>query len=125
VRVIQRQVGRRLDFQDASWLSGIDFLTSNPIIMISKALFSLTITLGCWLCAIPSAKAQELYFYLYNNTGRVITEAYVSPSESNMWGRNLIPYDYVYDESQLLVFIPANYGRTCYFDLKVIATDGT
>lgn len=93
--------------------------------MISKALFSLAITLGCWFNAITSAQGQELYFYLYNNTGRVITEVYVSPSEDNMWGRNLIPYEYVYDESQLLVFIPANYGSTCYFDLKVIATDGT
>ena len=92
--------------------------------MMSKMFFCTTLILGCWLLPVSSTQAQSLYFYLYNNTGYTISKVYVSPSEYSSWGYNLIPGKRVYDENQLYVFIPNTYGNTCYFDVKVVASNG-
>lgn len=94
--------------------------------MKSSKFFSvlLAIVLFCF-ANTQSAKAQDLYFFLYNDSGYTISQVYVSPSEYRNWNNNLIPRSYVYDESQLTVYVPAHYGYSCSFDIKVITTGGT
>ena len=77
------------------------------------------------LFSVGAMNAQALYFHLSNNTGKTFAKIYVSPAESGSWGYNLIPRSYLYDEYETTIYLPSSYGRTCYFDIKIIATDGT
>jgi len=92
---------------------------------MKKPLVQISIIAALMALCHVSATAQSLYFYLYNNTGKTFTKIYVSPSESDSWGNNLIPTSYLYSGYQTKILIPATYGETCYFDMKVITTDGT
>lgn len=98
---------------------------TKPFSHMKKSLVQLSFVAVLLAFASMSASAQALYFYLNNNTGKTFTEIYVSPSESDRWGYNLIPYSYLYSGYQTRIDIPSTYGSTCFFDLKVVTTDGT
>ena len=94
--------------------------------MKSSNFFIAIFSFVLFACAnMPSLKAQDLYFFLYNDSGYTISQVYVSPAESRNWNSNIIPYQYVYDESQLTIYVPSYYGSTCWFDIKVVTTGGT
>lgn len=90
-----------------------------------KFLISSALLTCFWLLAPARIQAQQLYFFLINNTGQSIAKVYVSPSESDRWGYDLLGSGYLSDGYQIRIDIPASYGSTCYFDVKVVTYDGT
>ncbi|MEO6039230.1 MAG: hypothetical protein ABIQ93_12525 [Saprospiraceae bacterium] len=85
----------------------------------------LVLSVALLLCfSTVRSSAQGLYFYLVNNSGQAFDKIYVSPSEQDRWGYNLIPNTYLYDGYKTRIDISESYGRTCYFDLKVVTAQG-
>ncbi len=92
---------------------------------MKKRFLSAAFLVSFWLFTPTQSQAQQLYFFLINNTGQSIARVYVSPSESDSWGYDLLGNGYLYQGYQIRIDIPASYGQTCYFDVKVVTYDGT
>jgi hypothetical protein len=43
----------------------------------------------------------------------------VTPAETNNWGNDILPNSLFEDNSTITVSIPADYGQTCLFDMKI------
>lgn len=73
---------------------------------------------------VTDSNAQALGFYISNNTGITLSNIYVSPAESNKWGEDILPKDLFEDGSTVEVYIPAEFGETCVFDIKITDLEG-
>jgi len=69
------------------------------------------------------SSAQALTFDVVNNTGVTLVDVYVTPAEQNNWGNDILPNNLFENGATITVTIPANYGETCMFDMKI--TDGS
>ena len=71
-----------------------------------------------------NSNAQALTFQIVNNTGVLLNNLYVTPSETTNWGKDILPNDMFEAGSTVTVSIPADYGTTCKFDIKITDVPG-
>jgi hypothetical protein len=71
-----------------------------------------------------SSYSQALYFFVTNNTGVTLNNLYVTPSETTNWGNDILPNDLFEASTSVRVDIPADYGTTCLFDMKITDLNG-
>jgi len=93
---------------------------------LSTHLFALMVALTVVVLTAAPAFADPRDFKLVNNTGRDITEIYVSPSNMDDWGDNLL------SDTQYLPHgneVPITFRRftegNCLYDIKVVTGDGS
>lgn len=68
--------------------------------------------------------SQALYFFIENKTGFTLNEINVTPAETADWGSDILPNDLLYNNNKVEVNIPATYGSTCFFDLRISDLEG-
>jgi len=66
---------------------------------------------------------QNPDFYVVNNSGRVITEIYVSSSSSQNWGQDQLGQNVLNSGMQFPIRPPRD--GTCVFDIRVVYSNGT
>jgi hypothetical protein len=71
------------------------------------------------------ASADRRDFVLVNNSSVTFIEAYVSPSESDDWGEDVMPYDVLYPGESIDIVFDRFVAGTCLYDIKVIGADGS
>ncbi|MDA1184491.1 MAG: argininosuccinate lyase [Acidobacteria bacterium] len=82
----------------------------------------------CWsvVCAVglsTTVAAVDLDFTLVNKTGFIIEELYVSPSEEDTWGADVLGRDVLPDGDTATI----NFSRretACMWDIRTIDEDG-
>jgi len=89
---------------------------------MKKLLFVFAVLAGLSLFSAKDSSAQALTFEVINNTGIDLVDIMVSPSETTNWGSDILPNDLFTNGSTVTVNIPADYGTSCMFDMKI--TDG-
>ena len=65
-----------------------------------------------------------LSYDVVNNTGVTLVDVYVTPAETNNWGKDILPNDVFENGSTIKVTIPPDYGTTCMFDMKITDNHG-
>jgi len=90
---------------------------------MKKSLLVLAMFMGLLFVAQHS-NAQALTFQIVNNTGVTLNNLYVTPSETNNWGSDILPQSMFDAGSTVTVTIPADYGQTCAFDIKITDVPG-
>ncbi len=88
---------------------------------MKKLLFVFTVLISIYILSNIS-NAQALSFQVVNNTGVTLVDIFVTPAETGHWGNDILPNDLFDNGSTVTVDIPADYGTTCMFDMKI--TDG-
>ena len=93
---------------------------------LSTQIFGLLVALTVVVLTAAPAYADPRDFKLINMTGKALVEIYVSPSNLDDWGDNLLT------ETQFLPHgneVPIAFKRftegDCYYDVKVVAEDGS
>lgn len=86
---------------------------------MKKILVAASMLVVMFLFAETSANSQALYFFVTNNTGVTLNNIYVTPAETNNWGNDILPNDLFENSTSVRVDIPADYGSTCLFDMKI------
>lgn len=82
------------------------------------------VALALVLASVSTAFADPRDFVLINSTGRVITEVYVTPSNLDDWGDDILGQD-VLDAGQQVTIKFARFKEgDCYYDIKVVVVDG-
>jgi hypothetical protein len=71
-----------------------------------------------------SAQNYQLKFSVVNATGIDLYGVYVSESEDNSWGDDVIPSDLFDDGTTVEVTIPIEFDTMCIHDIKVTDSDG-
>ncbi|MDD5363012.1 MAG: hypothetical protein PHN88_12815 [Ignavibacteria bacterium] len=89
---------------------------------MKKFLFLIAFVACVSLFSSKNSSAQELTYQVTNNTGVTLVDVFVSPAEQNHWGNDILPNNLFENGSTITVTIPAEYGTTCLFDMKI--TDG-
>ena len=75
--------------------------------------------------SVKNSSAQALTYDVVNNTGVTLVDVFVTPAEQNHWGNDILPNSLFENGSTIKVTIPADYGETCMFDMKITdAADG-
>jgi len=69
-----------------------------------------------------SNTSGALSFDVVNNMGLTLVDVYVTPAETDHWGNDILPNHLFENGSTIKISIPADYGTTCMFDMKI--TDG-
>lgn len=94
--------------------------------LLSSSLFGALVALTVVVLSTATAFADPRDFELVNNTGRDIKEIYVTGSNLDDWGDNLLT------DTQFLPSgnkVPIAFKRftegNCYYDIKVITADGS
>ncbi len=90
--------------------------------MTKKAVFLFAVIAIISFFGIKDSSAQALTFEVTNNTGLTLVDVFVSPAESNNWGSDILPQSLFENGMTIKVDIPAEFGETCMFDMKI--TDG-
>ncbi|MBX7241394.1 MAG: hypothetical protein K1X92_06565 [Bacteroidia bacterium] len=70
-----------------------------------------------------NVNAQELYFYVVNNTGLTLNAVHVSPAESEKWHDDTLPTLFE-DGMEIKVTVPAEFGESCMFDMQITDLSG-
>ena len=91
---------------------------------MKKFIFVLTVTACAMLCYTSTASSQALTFNIMNNTGVTLNNIYVTPSETTTWGNDILPESMFDNGATVTVSIPADYGQTCKFDVKITDVPG-
>jgi hypothetical protein len=73
--------------------------------------------------ATPASAQQNPDFWLVNNSGRTIAEAYVSSSSVNNWGADVLGQNVLASGMRFAIRPPRD--GTCIFDIRVVYSDGT
>jgi hypothetical protein len=89
---------------------------------MKKLLLLLVVAAGFSFFSPKNSSAQALTFDVINNTGVTLVDVFVTPAETNNWGNDILPNNLFENGSTVTVNIPADYGTTCMFDMKI--TDG-
>ena len=87
--------------------------------MRNKLLFVLMLVAGLSLFSVKNSSAQALTYDVVNNTGVTLVDVFVTPAETNNWGNDILPNNVFENGSTITVTIPADYGTTCMFDMKI------
>lgn len=90
---------------------------------IKSALFACALALVAFSSVTSAApQNQRLDFTLVNKSGYVIVELYVSPSDDEEWGEDILGRDVLGDdESAAITFSRSE--TTCNWDLKIVDED--
>jgi hypothetical protein len=91
--------------------------------MRNKLLFLFILIAMISLISGKNSFAQALTYDVVNNTGVTLVDVFVTPSETNNWGNDILPNALFENGTTITVTIPADYGSTCMFDMKI--TDET
>ncbi len=86
---------------------------------MKKLLIAASLFTVFFLFAENTANSQALYFFVTNNTGVTLNNIYVTPAETGNWGNDILPNDLFENSTSVRVDIPADYGATCKFDMKI------
>ncbi len=89
---------------------------------MKKLLFLFVLAAGLSFLSPKDSSAQALTFDVINNTGITLVDVFVTPGETTNWGNDILPQSLFENGSTISVTIPADYGETCMFDMKI--TDG-
>ncbi len=92
--------------------------------MFKKILFLFVVFSGLSLLSVKSTPAQALTYDVVNNTGVTLVDVYVTPAETEHWGNDILPNNLFENGSTITVTIPADYGTTCLFDMKITDAAG-
>jgi hypothetical protein len=87
--------------------------------MSKKLLFLLLLIAVVSLFSVKNSSAQALTYDVVNNTGVTLVDIFVTPSETSHWGNDILPNNVFENGSTITVTIPADYGSTCLFDMKI------
>ena len=87
--------------------------------MNRKLLFLLVIIAVVSLFTVKNSSAQALSYDVVNNTGVTLVDVFVSPAETSNWGNDILPNNLFENGSTITVTIPAEYGSSCLFDMKI------
>ena len=87
--------------------------------MTKKILFLFAMMAVLSLFSVKNTSAQALTFDVVNNTGVTLVDVYVTPAETSHWGNDILPNNLFENGSTITVTIPADYGTTCMFDMKI------
>jgi hypothetical protein len=87
--------------------------------MNKKLLFLLALIAVISLFSAKNSSAQALTYDVVNNTGVTLVDIFVTPAETNHWGNDILPNSLFENGSTVTVTIPADYGNTCMFDMKI------
>ncbi len=68
--------------------------------------------------------AGTLSYDVVNNTGVTLIDVFVTPAETDNWGKDILPNDVFENGSTIKVTIPPDYGETCMFDMKITDAAG-
>ena len=60
--------------------------------------------------SVKNSSAQALTYDVVNNTGVTLVDVYVTPSETNNWGNDILPNHVFENGMTITVTIPADYG---------------
>lgn len=92
--------------------------------MKSNKLLFVLIFVVLVLFSANKSNAQALTYDVVNNTGFTLVDIFVTPAEQNHWGNDILPNNLFENGSTVTVTIPAEYGETCMFDMKITDTAG-
>jgi hypothetical protein len=82
------------------------------------------LAVGAMLLLPHSASADQRDFTLVNQTGRTITNAYVSRSSSNQWGRDVLGRDVLLAGHSTGIEFTGGPSAQCYYDIRVVTRGG-
>src|SRR5690349_6417996 len=91
---------------------------------MKKLIISVSLFIALFIVSSANSHAQALTFKIVNNTGVLLNNLYVTPSETTNWGKDILPNDMFESGSTVKVTIPADYGATCMFDIKITDVPG-
>lgn len=91
---------------------------------MKKILLAVSFLVVSFMFAETSTNSQALYFFVTNNTGLTLNNIYVTPAETTNWGNDILPYELFEASTSVRVDIPADYGSTCLFDMKITDLSG-
>lgn len=74
------------------------------------------------VCGVTAAAQGKQDFTLVNKTGLVITELYVSPSNDDEWGEDVLGRD-VLEDGQKVDIQFSRGDKACKWDLKIVDED--
>ncbi len=86
---------------------------------MKKLVFLLVVIAGMSFFSATNSNAQALTYDVVNNTGVDLVDVFVTPAETNNWGNDILPQAIFANGSTITVTIPADYGTTCMFDMKI------
>lgn len=92
--------------------------------MKNRILFLFILIAGLSLISTKNSSAQALTYDVVNNTGVTLVDVFVTPSETNNWGNDILPNDLFENGSTITVTIPATFGESCMFDMKITDVAG-
>jgi hypothetical protein len=72
----------------------------------------------------PRALADERDFTLVNGSRTVITHVYVSPTQSNDWGDDILGRDILNPGESVFIYFNRFEGNSCFHDIRVLAYGG-
>src|SRR5690349_24882708 len=77
------------------------------------------------LCAVnTSVKAQSQNFSMNNNTGMILIDVFISPSDAESWGPDVIPKDMIGDGETFDFTFTDVSPEKCSWDILFTAQDG-
>lgn len=77
-------------------------------------------------CSSRPARADHLNFTLSNKSYKSIYAIYVTPASSAVWGRDVLGRDVLLrGESTRITFPGQTPSSPCFWDVKVVYSDGT
>lgn len=71
-----------------------------------------------------SRKGERLQIVIENKTTKHVESVYISPRESSAWSEDILGKDLLFTGEFGTLTIPSDYGKGCFFDLKVVYPDG-
>lgn len=90
---------------------------------MKKLLLSLFF-LGVLFVLNTSAQAQSQDFQMTNNTGMTLIDVFISPSDSESWGSDVIPGDLILDGETFNFTFTDVSPEKCMWDIMFTADDG-
>jgi hypothetical protein len=82
------------------------------------------------LAAVGVVKSQtprpdNRNFWALNNTGKEISQFYVSPHGNPNWLNNVLGRGTLPAEMGVVIYFPSNISTSCTFDFKLVFSDGS
>lgn len=82
------------------------------------------LAVGAMLLAPHTASADQRDFTLVNETGRTITNAYVSSSNYSHWGSDVLGSDVLPSGRSTGIRFTGGASAQCYYDIRVVTRGG-